>query len=65
MRGTSFSREVGGVMTNPNEHEIDKPVLESEMPRVVYQRPKLTRLDLDIATGGVNVPETNVGLLES
>ena len=50
-------------MTNPNEHESDKPVVESEKPRLVYQPPKLTRLDLDIATGGVGVPETNAGLI--
>lgn len=53
-------------MTNPNVHDSNKPVLESDKPRRVYQPPTLTRLeDLDIGTGNSNVPENNSGLLES
>lgn len=53
-------------MTNPNVHDSNKPVLESEKLRLVYQPPTLTRLeDCDIATGDSNVPKNNNGLLES
>lgn len=53
-------------MTNPNVHDSNKPVFESEKPRLVYQPPTLTRLEeYDIESGSVNVPENNNGLLES
>jgi hypothetical protein len=53
-------------MTNPNVHDGNKSVLESEKPRLVYQPPTLTLLDdYDIASGNSNVPENNNGLLES
>ena len=53
-------------MTNPNVHDSNKPILESENHRKVYEPPTLTRLeDCDIATGDSNVPEKNNGLLES
>lgn len=53
-------------MTNPNVHDGNKSVLESEKPRLVYQPPTLTLLeDCDIASGNINVPENNNGLLES
>lgn len=53
-------------MTNPNVHDSNKPILESEKPRLVYLPPALTLLeDYDIASGNSNVPENNNGLLES
>ena len=58
-------------MTNPNVHDSNKPILESEKPRLVYQTPTLTRLEgVAIATGsGTDVPENtngmSHGLLES
>ena len=53
-------------MINPNEHDSNKPGLESEKPRLVYQPPTLTRLnDSEIGTGATGVPEGNTGLLES
>ena len=53
-------------MTNPNVHDSNKPILESEKPRLVYQPPTLTRLEeYDIESGSTNVPENNNGLLES
>ena len=53
-------------MTNPNVHESNKPILESEKPRKAYEPPTLTLLDdYDIASGNSNVPENNNGLLES
>ena len=51
-------------MTNPNVHESNKPVLESEKPRLPYQPPMLIRLDdSEINDKGINVPEGNDGLL--
>jgi hypothetical protein len=53
-------------MTNPLINDSNKPVLESEKPRLVYQPPTVTRLeDFDIATGNTYVPESNNGLLAS
>jgi hypothetical protein len=53
-------------MTNPNVHDGNKPILESEKPRRPYQAPTLTRLDdSEINAKGTNVPEANSGLLES
>ena len=53
-------------MTNPLINDGNKPVLESEKPRLLYQSPKLTRLDdSEINAKGTNVPEANSGLLES
>lgn len=53
-------------MTNPNEHESKKPILESEKARLPYQSPTLTRLtDREIGTGGTGVPEGSFGLLAS
>jgi hypothetical protein len=57
---------LGAAMTNPNVHESNKPILESDKPRMAYQPPTLTRLeDCDIASGSVYVPEGNNGLLAS
>lgn len=53
-------------MTNPLVNEGNKPILESEKPRLPYQPPTLTRLDdSEINAKGTNVPEANSGLLES
>ena len=53
-------------MTNPNVHESNIPILESEKPRLPYQPPRLTRLNgSEIGTGSTGVPEGNTGLLES
>ena len=53
-------------MTNPNVHDSNKPILESEKPRKAYEPPRLMRLEeCDIATGDSTVPENNNGLLES
>ena len=53
-------------MTNPSAHDSNKPVLETEKPRLPYQAPKLTRLDdSEINAKGTSVPEANSGLLES
>ena len=41
-------------------------LLESDKPRLVYQPPRLTRLEeYDIESGNANVPENNNGLLEA
>ena len=62
----SLSRQVGAVMTNPLINYGNKPILESEKPRLTYQQPTLTRLDYsEINAKGINVPEANSGLLES
>ena len=51
-------------MTNPLLNDSDKPVLESEKPRLVYQPPTLTPLDdCDITGGHTNVPENTSGIL--
>ena len=53
-------------MTNPSVPDSNKLVLESEKSRLLYQAPKLTRLDdSEINAKGANVPEANSGLLES
>ncbi|MDA9272284.1 hypothetical protein N9Q05_02770 [bacterium] len=53
-------------MTNPNVHDSNKPILESEKPRLMYEPPTLTLLDdYDIASESANVPENTNGLLES
>jgi hypothetical protein len=53
-------------MASPKAHNSNKPVLESEKPRLAYQPPTLTRLEeCDIESGSDNVPENNNGLLES
>ena len=53
-------------MTNPNVHESNQPLLESEKPRLPYQPPTLVRLDdSEINAKGTYVPEANSGLLES
>ena len=53
-------------MTNPLINYGNKPILESEKPRLTYQQPTLTRLDYsEINAKGINVPEANSGLLES
>ena len=53
-------------MTQPIKHDSNKPVLESDKPRRVYEPPTLKPLEnCNIATGDSNVPENNNGLLDS
>lgn len=53
-------------MTNPNVHEGNKSVLESEKPRLVYQPPTLTLLEECDVAGGVGPgAENNNGSIGS